>query len=168
MGAARAGPVSPVLIGRDDLLALADRRLASAADGAGQLLFFAGEAGIGKSRLLLEVARRGREAGFAVVGAGASPGDAEVAAGLLLDLAAELRREPATAALGAGIVERLRVSGSERLGRSGSERQRRSGSERQRPSGSERLRPSGTIRTCPVGSGRLLRAVVMPNINAGS
>jgi DNA-binding CsgD family transcriptional regulator/tetratricopeptide (TPR) repeat protein len=114
MGAAVPGPVSPVLIGRDDLLALADRRLASAADGSGELLFFAGEAGIGKSRLLLEVARRAREAGFAVVGAGASPGDAEVAAGLLIDLAAELRREPATADLGAGIVERLHVSGSER------------------------------------------------------
>jgi DNA-binding CsgD family transcriptional regulator/tetratricopeptide (TPR) repeat protein len=99
-----------VLVGRDDLLALADRRLAAAAGGVGELLFFAGEAGIGKSRLLFEVERRAREAGFTVVGAGASPGDAEVAAGLLTDLAAELRREPQTAEAGARIVERLRAS----------------------------------------------------------
>jgi hypothetical protein len=85
---------SPVLVGRDDLLALASRRLASAADGVGELLFLAGEAGIGKSRLLAEIVRQARSAGFAVLLAGAAPGDAEVAAGLLGDLAAELRRAP--------------------------------------------------------------------------
>jgi DNA-binding CsgD family transcriptional regulator len=42
--------------GRDDLLALADRRLAAAAAGQGHLLFVAGEAGIGKTRLLAAVA----------------------------------------------------------------------------------------------------------------
>ena len=47
------GPlVCPVLVGRDDLLALAERRLAEAADGRGHVLFLAGEAGIGKTRLL--------------------------------------------------------------------------------------------------------------------
>jgi AAA ATPase-like protein len=88
-GAAIAGgQVSPVLIGRDDLVALAERRLESAAAGRGELLLFAGEAGIGKTRLLREVAHRAAAAGFAVLGSGASPGDAEVAAGLLAGSAA--------------------------------------------------------------------------------
>jgi predicted ATPase len=46
---------SPVLVGRDDLLALAERRLGEVAGGRGQLLFVAGEAGIGKTRLLAAV-----------------------------------------------------------------------------------------------------------------
>ncbi|MBG0560341.1 ATP-binding protein [Actinoplanes aureus] len=91
---------SAVLIGRDDLLALATRRLASAAAGRGELLLLAGEAGIGKTRLLSEITRLATEAGFAVIGAAAAPGDTEVAAGLLTDLGAELRER---------IVRRLRA-----------------------------------------------------------
>jgi predicted ATPase len=105
------GQVSPVLVGRDDVLALADRRLAAAAGGQGELLFFAGEAGIGKSRLLREVAVRAAGAGFAVIGAGASPGDAEVAAGLLSEFAAELRRNEYTRAAGDRIARRVREPG---------------------------------------------------------
>lgn len=58
---------SPVLVGRDSQLALIDRRLAEAADGTGQLLFVAGEAGIGKTRLLGSAARRAQRSGFTVV-----------------------------------------------------------------------------------------------------
>ena len=43
---------SPVMVGRDSFLALAEGRLAAAEAGSGQLLFVAGEAGIGKTRLL--------------------------------------------------------------------------------------------------------------------
>ena len=43
---------SPVLVGRDDFLTLMESRLADAAAGAGRVLFVAGEAGIGKTRLL--------------------------------------------------------------------------------------------------------------------
>ena len=42
--------ISPLLVGRDDLLELATGRLDEAAEGRGQLLLIAGEAGIGKSR----------------------------------------------------------------------------------------------------------------------
>jgi DNA-binding CsgD family transcriptional regulator/tetratricopeptide (TPR) repeat protein len=76
---------SPVLVGRDDLLALADRRLAATAGGRGELLFLAGEAGIGKTRLLTEIAGRAAASGFTVVGAAAFPADADVAAGLITD-----------------------------------------------------------------------------------
>ena len=64
---------SPVLVGRAEFLAHPRRRLAQAADGAGQLLFVAGEAGIGKSRLLGAIAREARADGFAVARAAAFP-----------------------------------------------------------------------------------------------
>jgi chromosomal replication initiation ATPase DnaA len=52
------GPlVCPILVGRDDLLALAGRRLEDAAEGRGHVLFLAGEAGIGKTRLLGSIER---------------------------------------------------------------------------------------------------------------
>ncbi|QNE34541.1 helix-turn-helix transcriptional regulator [Leifsonia shinshuensis] len=47
--------VCPVFVGRLDLLALARRRQAAALEGRGGLLLIAGEAGIGKSRLMEEV-----------------------------------------------------------------------------------------------------------------
>ena len=49
---------SPVLVGRDAFLTLLEGRLADAAAGAGRVLFVAGEAGIGKTRLLGSIARR--------------------------------------------------------------------------------------------------------------
>jgi len=42
----RVGPVPcPILVGRDDLLELADRRIVEAAGGRGQLLLLSGQAG---------------------------------------------------------------------------------------------------------------------------
>ena len=56
----------PLLIGRDDLLDLADRRLGDAIEGRGQMLLLAGEAGIGKSRLLESVIRKAMDRGVRV------------------------------------------------------------------------------------------------------
>lgn len=70
------GPVSGPG-GPDAYLALAGRRLADAAAGAGQLLFVAGEAGIGKTRLLGVIARQADAQGFAVIRAAAFPGDGQ-------------------------------------------------------------------------------------------
>ena len=66
---------SPVLLGRDDFLTLAERRPAETAAGAGQLLFVAGETGIGKTRLLGAIARCAHASNFAVARAAAFPGD---------------------------------------------------------------------------------------------
>jgi DNA-binding CsgD family transcriptional regulator/tetratricopeptide (TPR) repeat protein len=101
---------SPVLVGRDDLLALADRRLAEVAGGRGQLLFVAGEAGIGKTRLLGAVARAARERSFELARAVAFPGDAEASGGLLLDLASDLRQsgDPRLREVGEAMAARLR------------------------------------------------------------
>ncbi len=137
MTLADRGPVSPVLIGRDDLLALAGRRLTAAAASApappsspsapffasapvaagGELLFLAGEAGIGKTRLLGAILDLAVTAGFRVRGAGSAAGDVEVAGGLLIDLAADLCRHADTRTAGERIAARIRESagGSRRL-----------------------------------------------------
>lgn len=99
--------VSPLLVGRDDLLALADRRLGEASRGAGGLLFLAGEAGIGKTRLLAEIERRAAAAGFRVAHGGTYPGDLEVAAAVLIDLARAMSRVPPLEAHGRTLAARL-------------------------------------------------------------
>jgi predicted ATPase/DNA-binding CsgD family transcriptional regulator len=101
---------SPVLVGRDAFLTLIERRLADTAAGSGQLMFVAGEAGIGKTRLLGVMARQAHASGFAVARAAAFPGDVQSFAGLLLDLASDLvlAREPALSALGRSLTSRVR------------------------------------------------------------
>ena len=103
------GPlICPVLVGRDDLLALADRRLGDARAGRGELLFLAGEAGIGKTRLLDAVQRRAAAVGFAGVVRGAAfPRDLEVAAGVFIDLARAMTRNSALGPAGTALTERL-------------------------------------------------------------
>ncbi len=110
-GSADGGVVqSPVLIGRDAFLALIRRRLAATATGAGHLLFLAGEAGIGKTRLLGSAATHAEINNFDVVRAAAYPGDIESFAGLLLDLASAMSAHPAPDLhdLGERIAGRLR------------------------------------------------------------
>src|SRR2546423_15242959 len=75
------------MVGRDAFLAIVESRLAGAAAGSGQLLFVAGEAGIGKTRLLGAIAGHAHASGFAVVRAAAFPGDVQSFAGPPLDLA---------------------------------------------------------------------------------
>jgi DNA-binding CsgD family transcriptional regulator/tetratricopeptide (TPR) repeat protein len=101
---------SPVLVGRDELLALADRRLRQASGGRGHMLLLSGEAGIGKTRLLASIGTRAERAGFVVARAAAYRGDVETSGGVLLDLASDLRRhvEPTMAAVGAALASRLR------------------------------------------------------------
>ena len=108
---ARGSIQSPVLVGRDSFLALIEDRLAAAEAGEGRLLFVAGEAGIGKTRLLSAVAQRADAGGFAVVRAAAFPDDVQSLAGLLLDLAGNLlpARQPALSELGRSLTSRVRA-----------------------------------------------------------
>lgn len=80
------------MLGRADLLGLAERRLAGVRDGTGHLLLLAGEAGIGKTRLLHAVQQLAAERGFALWSAAAFPQDVELSAGLLLDLGHSMAR----------------------------------------------------------------------------
>ena len=100
------GPlVSPLLIGRDDPLDVADDRLREAAAGRGRFLLLAGEAGIGKSRLLAAIAARARQAGFAVAQGDVAPPDLDVPAASLLDLARTMARLPEWAETGRALLE---------------------------------------------------------------
>jgi DNA-binding CsgD family transcriptional regulator/tetratricopeptide (TPR) repeat protein len=102
---------SPVLVGRDELLSLGERRATAARNGAGHMLFLAGEAGIGKTRLLGATIRRAERVGLRSVVAAAFPRDIEIAGAVLLDLGDQLARaaDPAWADLG----HRLRTRMSE-------------------------------------------------------
>ena len=75
------------------------------------MLFVAGEAGIGKTRLLGSLARRAQAGSFAVVRAAAFPGDVQSLGGLLLDLASDLvsAADPVLGDLGHSLTSRLRA-----------------------------------------------------------
>ncbi len=90
----------PLLVGRDDLLDLADRRLADALEGRGHFLLLAGEAGIGKTRFLGAVERKASARGFGIAEGAVAPQDRIVPGALILDLARTMLRIPAFAQLG--------------------------------------------------------------------
>lgn len=111
--------VSPVIVGRSDVLDLAVRRWNAALEGPGHMLLVTGEAGIGKSRLLAELPARlgGAEK---IVDAATFPRDAQAAEAVMLALADGLKR--------AGLAESgalLRARLLESDGRGDSARHRR-------------------------------------------
>ena len=71
-----ADVLCPVVVGREAELGALRAALSAAADGAGSLVFVTGEAGIGKSRLVREVASDARARDVAVVTGRAVPGGA--------------------------------------------------------------------------------------------
>jgi DNA-binding CsgD family transcriptional regulator/tetratricopeptide (TPR) repeat protein len=104
----RVGPlVCPILVGRDEILALVERRFGDVLDGRGQSLLIAGDAGIGKTRLLSAIEDRASTAGFRAAAGGLSPQDLDVPGAALLDLARSMRRLPELAPLGRSLLERL-------------------------------------------------------------
>ncbi|HEX2030046.1 MAG TPA: BREX system ATP-binding domain-containing protein, partial [Actinomycetota bacterium] len=70
--------VCPVVVGRDEELAVLDGELSRARDGAGGVAFLVGEAGIGKSRLAREAGARATAAGMVVLRGRAVQGGAPV------------------------------------------------------------------------------------------
>jgi len=84
---------SPLLVGRDDMLATAERRITEAKAGRGGVVFFAGEAGIGKTRLLMATIRQGILGGFRYAKSDLAPQDSLVPLASLFDLARSM--EPA-------------------------------------------------------------------------
>ena len=63
----------PVLVGRDEEAGRLRAALAAAGSGHGGAVFLAGEAGIGKSRLVREAARAAGERGLTVLAGRARP-----------------------------------------------------------------------------------------------
>src|SRR5262245_49502735 len=116
----RIGPLlSPLLVGRDELLNLADRRIAEAAEGRGQLLLLAGEAGIGKSRLLRAIHRKANAAGMPSVQSDLAPHDRQVPLASFRDLARTMGVVPPFETLGddiTSLVERVELPDADTLG----------------------------------------------------
>jgi DNA-binding CsgD family transcriptional regulator len=94
----------PLVIGRDDLLELADRRLDDVLAGRGQFLLVAGEAGIGKTRYLDAVVQKAEERGFANVWGYLAPQDRDVPAASILDMARTMLRMPRFDGLGRDLL----------------------------------------------------------------
>jgi DNA-binding CsgD family transcriptional regulator/tetratricopeptide (TPR) repeat protein len=91
---------SPLLVGRDELLVLADRMIDDAAAGRGRVLLLAGEAGIGKSRLQWAIIRRAEAAGFRLALGDLSPHDSQLSLAALFDMAQGMRDDPHFRTLG--------------------------------------------------------------------
>ena len=94
----------PLLIGRDELLELVDRRLDDVVAGRGQFLLVAGEAGIGKSRFLDVINQKAIERGFHAEGGYVAPQDRDVPASSILDMARTMLRRPDFAELGRDLL----------------------------------------------------------------
>ncbi|MEO7333470.1 MAG: ATP-binding protein, partial [Gemmatimonadales bacterium] len=102
----RAGSVlSPILVGRDDLLERADHLIAEAAAGRGNALFLAGPAGLGKTRLVRSIARRAEAAGFRAEGGAIAPQDRHVPMASILAMARSMKgQSPEFGTLGADLL----------------------------------------------------------------
>jgi DNA-binding CsgD family transcriptional regulator len=101
----QAAPVRcPLLIGRDELLELAGRRLDDALSGRGQFLLVSGEAGIGKTRFLDAVDQMAGDRAFTKAWGALAPQDRDLPAASILDLARTMRTVPALAAAGRDLL----------------------------------------------------------------
>jgi DNA-binding CsgD family transcriptional regulator/tetratricopeptide (TPR) repeat protein len=94
----------PVLVGRDDLLELADRRIVEVAHGRGQALLVNGPAGLGKTRLIRAITRKAVAAGLRVGDGSVSPQDHQVPLASIRDLANGLRGNKAFGTLSADLL----------------------------------------------------------------
>src|SRR5262245_34429525 len=91
----RVGVVQcPILIGRDELLEHADRMIADVLQGHGHTVFYSGQAGLGKTRLMRAIYRKAEAAGIKLNGGAVSPQDHQVPLASIRDLAYSSRRDP--------------------------------------------------------------------------
>ncbi|MEO5918436.1 MAG: AAA family ATPase [Candidatus Limnocylindrales bacterium] len=91
----RAGSVlSPVLVGRDDLLERADNLISEATAGRGQALFLSGPAGLGKTRLRRSIGRKAMAVGLRVEGGDVAPQDQHVPMASILEMARSMQGNP--------------------------------------------------------------------------
>ena len=108
--------LSPLLVGRDELLVLAERRIAEAADNRGHLLLLAGEAGIGKSRMIDAMLRKAEAAGFRISRGDLGPHDRQIPLASILDLARSVRGVEAFGTLGRDLEATQGLRGGDNLG----------------------------------------------------
>ncbi len=83
----------PILVGRDDLLAHGDRLIADVLQGHGRTVFYSGQAGLGKTRLIRAIVRKAEALGFRFLGGAVAPQDDNVPLGVIRDLAVSNRAD---------------------------------------------------------------------------
>jgi DNA-binding CsgD family transcriptional regulator/tetratricopeptide (TPR) repeat protein len=81
----------PILVGRDELLELADRLIADVLAGHGRTLFLSGQAGLGKTRLIRAAIRKAEAAGLRVDGGSVAPQDLQVPLASIREMAVGMR-----------------------------------------------------------------------------
>ncbi|MCI0345101.1 MAG: AAA family ATPase [Chloroflexi bacterium] len=106
----------PILVGRDDLLQLAERRIGEAAAGAGRALFLSGPAGLGKTRLLRAIARKAAADGFRIDGGSVAPQDHQVPLASIREMAYGMRGSAAFRTLGEDLLAIAGENGGDALG----------------------------------------------------
>ena len=107
---------SPLIVGRDQHLELAERHLAEAAAGRGSAILIAGVAGIGKSRLIGAIMRKATAAGFRLAGGDLAPQDRHVPLASVLDLARTMQTVRTFGTLGDELLVVERIAGGDSLG----------------------------------------------------
>ena len=101
----RAGSVlCPVIVGRDDILDLFDHLISEAASGHGRALFLSGPAGLGKTRLVRALMRKGVAAELRVDGGSVAPQDVEVPLQSIREMANGMRKNPDFGTLSADLL----------------------------------------------------------------
>lgn len=94
----------PIIVGRDEVLELADRLIADAAQGRGHTVFISGAAGLGKTRLLRAALRKAEAAGLRVNGGSVAPQDHQVPLASIRDMATGMRGDNAWGSLSADLL----------------------------------------------------------------
>ena len=89
----------PIILGRDDLLELVDQLIAECGLGRGRALFLAGQAGLGKTRLLRATVRKAEAAGLRVDGGSVAPQDHQVPLASIREMAVGMRGNKAFGSL---------------------------------------------------------------------
>ena len=84
----------PILVGRDDLLDRVDQLIGETLRGRGSALFLAGQAGLGKTRLMRAALRKAEAAGFETDGGAVAPQDHSVPLASIREMAAGMRGSP--------------------------------------------------------------------------
>ena len=100
----------PLLIGRDEVLELAERRIDDVIAERGQFLLLAGQAGIGKTRLLGAISRQAEARDFVASDGALAPQDRDVPAASILDMARTMTRQPPFADLGRALLDLCEVA----------------------------------------------------------
>ncbi|HEU4921125.1 MAG TPA: AAA family ATPase, partial [Candidatus Limnocylindrales bacterium] len=96
--------VCPIIVGRDELLASAERWIGEALRGEGRTLLLAGPAGIGKTRLARAIYRKAEAAGLRLECGSVAPQDRNVPLASIMELARTIRAEADWGSLGEDLL----------------------------------------------------------------